>query len=292
MAISVCFVVCTTRDEERIAAVRDGVDDLPLAFDNEKSKTKHIPVEARTTERGGRVPALAEQEIHTMASIPPADDLPTYLTPLPDRVEEMALRLAWVVVAVNLAGTVFGFWYYRFQLLNTQLVMWPVVPDSPLATLLMVASLVSWKVGKNRSWIHALAFVGNLKYGLWVVVVQIAINDVFATGDPYHWFLLVSHLGMGLQAFVIHRYAEFTLPAVGVATAWFGFNDIVDYFLPIVGDYHHTYFGPKLVNAGDHSVRAHDVAAAAAVSLTILATFLALAIRIRRLENGLASEVD
>ncbi|WP_336025171.1 DUF1405 domain-containing protein [Halobellus sp. LT62] len=225
-----------------------------------------------------------------MAQMPSTNDLPAYLAPFPDRVEEVALRLAWVVVAVNLAGTVFGFWYYRFQLLNSQLIIWPAVPDSPLATLFMVASIVSWKVGKNRNWIHALAFVGNLKYGFWVVVVQIAINDVFATGDPYHWFLLVSHLGMGLQAFIIYRYAEFTVPAVGVATLWFSFNDVVDYFLPLVGDYHHTYFGPKLVSAGDHGVRAHDVAAAAAVGLTVLATFLALAIRVRRLEEKTDSQ--
>jgi uncharacterized membrane protein YpjA len=229
---------------------------------------------------------LAPTHHLTMASIPTADDLPTYLAPLPTRVETLTLRLVWVVVTVNLVGTLFGFWYYRFQLQTTALVMWPVVPDSPTATMLMVASLVSWKVGRNREWLHALAFVGNLKYGLWVVVVQLTINDVLTSGDPYHWFLLVGHLGMALQALVIHRYATFTLPGVGAAVVWFGFNDIVDYFLPIVGDYHHTYFGPHLVSAGNHDIVAHDVAGAAAVSLTLLATFLVLAIRVRRLENA------
>ncbi|WP_049985050.1 DUF1405 domain-containing protein [Halobellus rufus] len=227
-----------------------------------------------------------------MTSLPSADDLPAYLAPLPTRLETVALRLVWVLVAVNLAGTVFGFWHYRFQLLDSRLVIWPVVPDSPLATLFMVASLLSWKLGKNRGWIHALAFLGNLKYGFWVVVVQLAINDVLATGDPYNWFLLVSHFGMGLQAFVIYRYAEFTIPSVAVATAWFTFNDTVDYFVPIVGDYHHTYFGPRLGNAVNHDVPAHDVAAAAAVALTILGTFLALAIRVRRLENQSTGDVD
>lgn len=225
-----------------------------------------------------------------MATLPSPTDLPAYLAPIPDRVERITLRLVWAVVAVNLAGTVFGIWYYRFQLANTPAVMWPVVPDSPIATLAMVLSLVSWKLGRDRKWVHALAFVGNLKYGLWVVVVQITINDVFTSGDPYYWFLLVGHLGMALQAFVIPRYARFTVPGIGVAAAWFGFNDVVDYFLPIVGDYHHTYFGPHLVSpAGDHAVRAHDVAAAAAVSLTLLAVFLTLAIRVRRADQGSGS---
>jgi len=213
-------------------------------------------------------------------------DLPTYLAPLPTRLEAFALRFAWLIVAVNLAGTVFGFWYYRFQLGNTVPVMVPFVPDSPLATLCMVGSIVAWKLGRERSWIHALAFVGNLKYGLWVVVVQLTINDVLTSGDPYYWFLLVGHFGMALQALVIYRYGEFTLPGVGVAALWFGFNDVVDYFVPIVGDYHHTYFGPHLVSAGDHGVPAHDVAATAAVALTVLATALALAIRVRRAQIG------
>ncbi|MFA1611899.1 DUF1405 domain-containing protein [Halobellus rubicundus] len=225
-----------------------------------------------------------------MTSRSAAHDLPAYLAPLPERLEELALRLVWVIVAVNLAGAVFGFWHYRFQLMNSRLVIWPAVADSPLATLCMAASLVSWKVGRNRDWIHALAFLGNLKYGFWVVFVQLAINDVLTTGDPYHWFLLVSHFGMGIQALVVYRYAEFTVPAVSVATLWFSFNDLVDYFVPIVGDYHHTYFGPRLVNAGNHNVPAHDFAAAAAVGLTILGAVLALAIRIRRLENRLDAE--
>jgi uncharacterized membrane protein YpjA len=106
-----------------------------------------------------------------MATLPSPTDLPAYLAPIPDRVERITLRLVWAVVAVNLAGTVFGIWYYRFQLANTPAVMWPVVPDSPIATLAMVLSLVSWKLGRDRKWVHALAFVGNLKYGLWVVAV-------------------------------------------------------------------------------------------------------------------------
>ena len=47
--------------------------------------------------------------------------------PLPARVETLTLRPVWVVVAVNLVGTLFGVWYYRFQLQNTALVMSLVV---------------------------------------------------------------------------------------------------------------------------------------------------------------------
>ena len=39
------------------------------------------------------------------------ENLPRYLAPLPRKIETIALRYAWVIVAINLAGTAFGFWY-------------------------------------------------------------------------------------------------------------------------------------------------------------------------------------
>ena len=38
--------------------------------------------------------------------------LPRCLAPLPRQVETVALRYAWVIIAINLVGTAFGFWYY------------------------------------------------------------------------------------------------------------------------------------------------------------------------------------
>ncbi|MEZ3142861.1 DUF1405 domain-containing protein [Halobaculum sp. MBLA0143] len=213
------------------------------------------------------------------------DSLSAPLAPLPERVETATLRLAWVVVGVNLLGTAFGFWHYRFQLSAAPLAAWPVVPDSPVATLLMAGSVASWKVGRDDDWLHALAFLGSLKYGLWVVYVQLVVNDVLVSGSLYQWFLLWSHLGMGLQALVVYRYATFDPRAVAVAVGWFGFNDVVDYFVPIGGDYYHTHFGPGLAGASSHAGSVHHLAAVGAVGLTALGTYLALAVRVRRLER-------
>ena len=213
-----------------------------------------------------------------------SDTLPAHLAPLPERVETATLRLAWVVVGINLLGTAFGVWHYRFQLFAAPPVTWPVVPDSPVATLLMAGSLVSWRLGRDDDWLHALALLGNLKYGFWVVYVQFVINDVVVAGTPYQWFLVWSHLGMGLQALVVYRYATFHPRSVAVAAAWFGLNDTLDYFLPVAGSYSHTYFGPGFAGAS-HASTAHDLAAVGAVGLTLLGTYLALAIRVWRLER-------
>lgn len=215
-----------------------------------------------------------------------SDRLPSYLAPLPRRIEDLVLEYAWVIVAINLAGTAFGFWYYRFQLAETPLLMWPFVPDSPGATLFIALSLAAWKLNYNQEWVNALAFFGCIKLGLWTPYVQLVLNGPGGIEPWLYWFLVVSHLAMVLQAFVIYRYSEFPIGAVAVAAVWYGFNDVVDYFAPLVGEYHHTFLRAELVDGMlDHSVQAHDLAAAAAVTLTLIATFLALATRVKKLER-------
>lgn len=209
--------------------------------------------------------------------------LPYWLAPLPSRIEELALRYAWVIVAVNLAGTAFGFWYYRFQFAGTPLVMWPWVPDSPLATLFMALSLALWKLDRASELVNALAFYGNIKLGLWTPFVLLAFNDAFLAINPppMYAFLVVSHLGMVVQAFLVHRYSEFSIPAIAVALAWYSFDLTVDYFVPIVGGPHHTalpFADPTAVEMVGNAT-AFRVAAFGATLLTIWITYLALATR-------------
>ncbi|WP_232702727.1 DUF1405 domain-containing protein [Halobacterium wangiae] len=219
-------------------------------------------------------------------SLPSRASLPWYVAPLPEWLEDFALRFAWVIVAVNLAGTAFGFWYYRVQFVETPLVAWALVPDSPVATLFIALSLAAYKLDYDADWLHALAFFGCLKLGLWTPFVQLVVNGQGSLWWAMYWFLVVSHVGMAVQAFVIHRYATFSVGAVAVAVGWYGFNDLVDYFLQVAGGPHHTLLRAEQTRMGfDHSLAAHDLAAAAAVTLTILATFLALATRVKTLES-------
>jgi uncharacterized membrane protein YpjA len=230
--------------------------------------------------------------------------LPRYVAPLPDRLEELGLRLAWPVVAVNLLGTAFGLWYYGFhplplsdplvvwQFAGEPPVMWPFVPDSPVATLFVAASLAAWKLGyaDRLSWLHALAFFGCLKLGLWTPYVLLLFAEGFSYNGVFMYnFLVWSHLAMVLQAFVIYRYADFPPLAVAVAVLWYGFNDLVDYFVPIVGTPHHTLIpGQRLIGPGagfTHSMPDHLYAAAGAVVLTLLATFLALTTHVELLRR-------
>ncbi len=237
--------------------------------------------------------------------------LPRYVAPLPAAVESLGLRLAWPVVAVNLLGTAFGFWYYGFhplplsdplvvwQFAGEPPAMWPFVPDSPVATLFVAASVASWKLGyaDRLPWLHALAFFGCLKLGLWTPYVLV----VFAEGFSYnHWamynFLVWGHVAMAVEAFVIYRYADFPPAAVAVAVGWYGLNDLVDYFVPVLGTPHHTLVpAQRLIAPGTgftHPLPDHRVAAVGAVVLTLVATFLALATHVELLRAGANADGD
>lgn len=223
-----------------------------------------------------------------------SETLHRWLAPLPHRLEEFALRYAWVIVAVNLAGTAFGFWYYRFQFPGTPLVMWPWVPDSPLATLFIALSLALWKLGRPNEIINMLAFFGNIKLGLWTPFVLLSFSDAFLaqTAFPMYFFLLFSHLGMVGQAFLIHRYSEFSIAAIAAALLWYSFDLMVDYFIPILGGPHHTvlpFADPMAVSLVGNTT-AFQVAAWGAVALTIWVTFFALATRAEKARASMISQ--
>jgi uncharacterized membrane protein YpjA len=237
------------------------------------------------------------------ASLPPTEGLPRYVAPLPEWLENVGLRLAWPIVIVNLLGTLFGFWYYagrplelapplvEGQLGAAPLLAYPLIPDSPVATLFIGLSFAAWKLDYDLQWLHMLAFFGCIKLGLWTPFVQLVINGQGSLAAWLYWFLILSHAAMAVEAFLIHRYAAFSVPAVAVAAFWYGFNDVVDYFVPVLGGPHHTWLRgePLLSGPGiqfDHTVLAHDLAAGWAVVLTLVATFLALATRVEKLKRG------
>lgn len=216
-------------------------------------------------------------------AVRPSEALPRWLAPLPRRLEDLALRYAWVIVAINLLGTAFGFWYYRFQFAGTPILMWPWVPDSPLATLFMALSLALWKLDRPSEVVNAFAFFGNVKLGLWTPYVLVTFNDAFLAINPLpmYAFLLGSHLAMVAQAFLIHRYSDFSIPAIAVTLAWYTFDLTVDYFVPLLGGPHHTalpFVDPTAVELAGNTT-AFRVAALGAVVLTIWITFFALATR-------------
>lgn len=219
---------------------------------------------------------------HVEITPPETAPLGRHVAPLPRWVEDVALRLVWVVVAINLLGTVFGFLFYAQQLGATPILAWPVVPDSPLATLYIALSLSAWRLGSTgraTQLVHVLAFIGCLKYGLWAAFVQLVVEGPGYVHIAMWQFLIWSHLAMVAQAFLVQRYANFPFWAISVGGAWFLLNDLLDFFLTVLGGPHHTWVNALWDNGFDRTVPAYDHMAVAAVTATFLGILLAILTR-------------
>lgn len=140
-----------------------------------------------------------------------------------------------LIMAVNLGGVAYGFYYYLPQFAATPVALWPFVPDSPLAVLWALAALVLYSFGKRWPWLDAVAFVANVQVGLWTAYVLLYYWDWFQIATFNLNFLLFwLHLGMAALALVfvadLRRDApRVRLGAVLIAGAWYLLNDVVDY---------------------------------------------------------------
>lgn len=145
---------------------------------------------------------------------------------------------------INLLGSFYGFWWYRDQLMATPVKYWLIVPDSPGSTLLFSFFLLTLLTGRFAAaqskpirltgWVSllaAVAFVSNMKYGLWTAIVlpEYAIRSGILTFDTVH--LSLSHFGMWVQGILFAHYYRPGLPAALAALGWMLFQDYVDYWL-------------------------------------------------------------
>jgi len=77
------------------------------------------------------------------------ESLRRHLTPLPRKIVTIALRYAWVIVAINLTGTAHDFRYYTPQFKLEPVLTWPVVPDrlnGHIVRRLLAGALQTWPV--------------------------------------------------------------------------------------------------------------------------------------------------
>lgn len=197
-------------------------------------------------------------------------------------IENFAFQNIWLIISINILGTIFGFWYYIPQLSNSSILMWPVIPDSPVATLFMALSLLFWKLNHNNETINMLAFFGCIKLGFWTPYILIVFKSNFDYLSPIMYqFLLWSHLSMAAEALIIRNYSNFNLKPVIFSSVWYLFNDLTDYLFPIIGKPHHTYIPSEI----SHSSSIHQTAATVAFFLSILIIFLAFSIYVNKIES-------
>ena len=135
----------------------------------------------------------------------------------------------WLLLVVNVLGTIYGYYWYGWQLEITEPIFLIFVPDSPTASLFFSIALFGWLIGRNFKLIEALALVTLVKYGIWAVVMNIWTQ--FETGPIgfVGWMLVISHFAMALQAILYLPKYKFTWIHLLLAAIWTLHNDVIDY---------------------------------------------------------------
>ncbi|GED00998.1 DUF1405 domain-containing protein [Bacillus atrophaeus] len=142
-----------------------------------------------------------------------------------------------LVLAVNFLGTVYGYYWYLPQLLETPARFLVFVPDSPTATFFFLFVLLSFLMKRNAKLFEALALVTLVKYGLWAVGMNLLV--LFVTGElPWQGYMLIgSHFAMAVQGVLYSPYFRFRLWHLVLAAIWTLHNDVIDYLFGMMPQY-------------------------------------------------------
>ena len=174
------------------------------------------------------------------------------MTPVPDRYVQEYLGNGPSLVtflALNASAFLVGVSFYvhsdpSFADLPTFL--YPLFGDSPTALALATLSIATLlpnlgrpvdeaPVNRPLAYLHTLAFVWLVKYGLWTAVALSLRPDLYVgfSGAALwdYWGIVFTHLGFVVEAFLIPHYGRTTRGALAFALVASIANDVFDYGL-------------------------------------------------------------
>lgn len=135
----------------------------------------------------------------------------------------------WLLLIVNIFGTIYGYIWYQYQLIETPVIFLPFVPDSPTASLFFVFVLIAFLQRKNWGLMEALAIVTLFKYGVWAVGMNILLLIVQGDIGWSGYMLIASHGAMAIQGLLYAPFYRIKRWHFVVAAIWTLHNDIIDY---------------------------------------------------------------
>lgn len=140
----------------------------------------------------------------------------------------------WMMIIINGAGSVYGFYWYKEQLAQTSpSFLRIIVPDSPTASTLFTFVLVAYLFRKSIPTLEAFAAVTSFKYGVWAVAVILVTAGLGDPLYPEHYMLMISHGGMAIEALLYARFYSIQLRHILFVAVWTLLNDLLDYSLEI-----------------------------------------------------------
>lgn len=144
----------------------------------------------------------------------------------------------WLLLIVNIAGTIYGYIWYGWQLKETPPIFLIFVPDSPTASLFFVFVIAAFLLKRNWPLVEALAIVTLFKYGIWAVVMNLLVFNVQGKLDWIGVMLILSHFAMAVQAILYSPFYRFKWWHLIVTAIWTLHNDVIDYVFFMLPRYH------------------------------------------------------
>jgi len=139
------------------------------------------------------------------------------------------LGFLWLLLVVNILGTIYGYIWYGWQLRETPAVFLPFVPDSPTASLFFVFVLVAFLLRKNWPLLEALAIVTLFKYGIWAVMMNFLVLIETGELELTAWMLIFSHAAMAVEGILYAPFYRIKGWHLAMAAIWTLHNDVIDY---------------------------------------------------------------
>ncbi|MBS2969390.1 DUF1405 domain-containing protein [Metabacillus sp. KIGAM252] len=135
----------------------------------------------------------------------------------------------FLLFAVNLLGTLYGYYWYTGQLVITAPQFLIFVPDSPTASLFFTIVILYYLFGKRSPLMEALAVVTLFKYGIWATVMNLLLLITTGELEPTGYMLMASHTAMAIQGLLYIPFYRFKLRHLIIAAVWTLHNDVIDY---------------------------------------------------------------
>lgn len=149
------------------------------------------------------------------------------------------------MLGICAVGVLVGIRYYVTTMPAVPTLLWPLYADSPAAVALAMLALatllptvgsggdvVETPVNRPLAYLHTLAFVWLVKYGLWpLVALHVRPELYLGAPDAFvaYWGILLTHMAFVGLALLLPAFGRTTRGALALAATLSLLNDVVDY---------------------------------------------------------------
>jgi len=139
-------------------------------------------------------------------------------------------RFILFILITNVLGTIYGWYYYKNQLLNSPFYFWIFIVDCPNSTLFFSVALYLTIKGKRNDFLNFFASANLIKYGIWTCFVLLFHRSYFFTvNSTLYSAIFVTHALLVVQGILFANATRFNKYCY-LTLLWFFVNDYLDYF--------------------------------------------------------------